>query len=220
MPTSQTDIVNFALFLIGEQKLNNPVSKTTKTGRLALTVFNQARDKILSLPHDWRHFTTREQLARHTPAPTIGTYDFAYALPNNHIRTIATIDVDGDDKVFQYKREVQGTTQVILTNEECLYLKYIVRLTDTGNWQPWFVEMVYHQIAYMISEPLKQQQEKTVSIYTLLKRSIREGVAANNKEGMDVSASNEDLDRGNADVSQAATLPAGQEARRIAERNT
>ena len=134
MPTSQTDIVNFALFLIGEQKLNNPVSKTTKTGRLALAVFNQCRDEMLALPTDWVHFRTRAQLGE-TPAPTIGTYEFAYALPDNHIRTIATIDVDGDEVVYQYRREVQGTTQVILSNESPAYISYIVRLTDTTKAQ-------------------------------------------------------------------------------------
>ena len=219
MPTSQTDIVNFALFLIGEQKLNNPVSKTTKTGRLALTVFNQCRDEMLALPVEWVYFRTRAELGAVT-APTIGTYDFAYALPDNHIRTIATIDVDGDEVVYAYRREVQGTTQVILSNESPAYISYIVRLTDTAKWPPWFTRMVYTSIAFLLSSPLKQRDDQTINMFTLLRAAIKDGIAANQKENMDVSDSNQDLDLGNDDVSKAATLSFARASRRIVQRGT
>jgi len=211
---SQTDIVNLAFALVGEEKINNIDDPGNKSAVWAKTVFNQSRDEILSLPYDWYPFRTRAELSQ-VDAPDFGRYAYAYAFPDNYIRTIATIDVDEDEIVFQYRRETRVITdsqnrqqalKILLTNEENVYMKYIVRITDTAFWPAWFTKMVYTNIAFKISAPLKQIDGFRVSIFTLLQDAITEGIQANNAEDMDVDDNYQDLDKGNTDVSDAAGI--------------
>ena len=208
---SQTEIANLALALVGEAKINNIDDPGDKSAVWIKTVLDQSRDEMLSLPQSWYPFRTRSELSQ-LDAPAFGRYSYAYGLPDNHIRTLATIDEDEDEVKFEYRMETRVTTtggrqqalKILLTNQEEVFLKYIVRIIDTSFWPAWFVKMVYTNIAFKIAAPLKQIEGYRVSIFTLLQSAISEGIAANNAEDMNVSDKYRDMDEGNEDVSEAA----------------
>ena len=223
----KTNIVNMALMLIGEEKINNlSLSGGSKSEILANTVFDQCANEIFALPYDWYPFKTRAELAEISTTPAFGTYSYQYSMPDNFVRAICTCDECGDDIVYPYRREVLVTTvndqqrseQVLLTNETEVYLKYIVRIDDIGQWPAWFNRMVYTNIAYVLSNPLKQKEELTINMFTLREQAIKEGVRANQDQDMNVDANNIDTDLGNTDVSDAATTPYSQRLRRFQAR--
>ena len=219
---SKTDLANLAFALVGEEKISNIADPNNKAAVWANTVFDQAQDEILCMPHDWYPFRTRAQLSQ-LDDPAFGRYENAFSYPDNHIRTIATIDVNEDEIMFQYRAETRITTtggrqqalKILLTNEENVYLKYIVRITDTGLWPAWFSKMVYTNIAFKIAAPLKQIDGYRVSIFTLLQDAITDGIAANNAEDMDVDENYRDLDSGNTEVSDAAGIVSSLRLRKV-----
>lgn len=219
----KTGIVNAALLLIGAKKIDSISSSGTKSARLANTIYEHCRDIIFSMPINWKFATTRAELSALSDDPAFGSYDHQYALPDDCVRIIAMVDEDGDDKEYVHRKEVyiSGSDQydVILTNEDDVYVKYIVMRNDPAKYPAWFTQLIVLKLAFFLVEPLKQDDRLYIKLKDMWTDALNDAKAGNGTEDVDVDDNDTRLDYGNKDVIDAAVTEIESETdKRIVER--
>lgn len=205
----QIGIVNLALLLDGEEKINS-LTDATKSARTATILYEQARNEIFDLPIPWRFCTARAVLSRFATAPAFG-YAYQFALPDNCRRVLNVVDAEGDDFECTYRREVAFTVEaetttehdVLLVNESECRIKYIVLRTNPAVYPAWFVKLIALNLAMMLAEPLKQDKAKENQIMGKWQYALDLATAANAQENAD-AVGGVNSDRGNTDVVDAA----------------
>ncbi len=216
---SQTDIVNAGFAITGAKQVVN-IDADTVSARLAKSLFKTERLRVTDLPVNWKFATARVQLAKMTADPPFGSYCFQYALPGNCVRVIAMVDEFGDDFEYKHRKETavaitggrEVETDVILTNEESVFIKYLRLRTDTATWPGWFGRLVSIGIAALVVAPAKQGKWDR-KIELLWKEAYLKAQESNSMEDVDVDSHNQRIEKGNMDVTQAAgfelaTIPA------------
>ncbi|NIJ34336.1 hypothetical protein [Sphingomonas oligoaromativorans] len=138
---SQTRIVNRALSLLGTAQRIASITDNTPLAKAALAVWDDARDGCLA-EHPWNFAIGRAQLAASADAPTFG-YDFAYALPADHLRWLPP--APGDRGYF--KAEQEGN--LLLSSADApLNIRYIRRVEDLSIWSIGFIVVMGHRLAW------------------------------------------------------------------------
>lgn len=204
-------MVNCALLLVGAEKLGS-MTASTKSARLANAIYDECEDEIYDLPIDFKFTTSRAQLSRLSETPAFGSYDYYYGLPNDCRRIIAMCDTDGDTKEFPWRKEVliqtSGNriiqTDVILTNEETVYVKFIVKRDDPSKYPAWFRKLIILNIATYLAEPLKQDTKLFNKLEFMWDKALNAAKSANGMEDVNVNWDNTPTDKGDNDVIDAA----------------
>lgn len=209
---SETDIINAGFAITGVQQIVT-IDDETVAARWAKSLFKTERLRVSDLPVNWKFLTSRVQLARMTADPTFGTYNYQYVLPGNCLRVIATVDELGDDFEYKHRREVSVVisggreieTDVLLTNEETVYIKYLRLRTDTATWPGWFGRLVSIGVAALVAAPVKQGKwERKIEL--LWEQAYLKAQESNSMEDVDVDGNNQRLEKGNKDVAEAASI--------------
>ncbi len=203
---SKIDIINTALMLIGAEKIN-AVTDATKAARLANSVFNVAVQRVFDLPIKWKFATARASLSVYGTDPISG-YDHQYELPAGFVRMVALIDEAGDDVEYSWTRELyvlfSGDTEtelnMLLTNEDNVFIKYIRYREDVSKWPASFVALVYISIANLLSEPLKQKTVQSKWLTEMFRIAYTSAKIANGMDDVVVGSTGRRLDEGNRDV--------------------
>lgn len=198
---SETDIVNVALIMVGEAKINN-LQENTKAARLAKSVYTIAVNEVFDMPVNWKFATTRIELSQLTSTPAFG-YDYQYGLPPDLIRIIAQVAEDNDDLEFKHRRETIGKKDVLLTNESTAFIRYIILRTNTAVYPAWFIKLIYLNIAVKLAQPLKQDDRKVQQFAQLLELATIDAEQSNAMEDVDVNQDQRRSDRGNMDILEA-----------------
>ena len=134
MSTSDVEIANTALRLIGGKRITS-FDDGSKNADSVSDIYGPLRQHLLA--HPWNFSTLRVQLAQLSTAPAFG-YDNAYTMPSDWIYTV---QVSGDDEglgIVEYREEQQGSQNVILSNEDEIYLLYSRDEEDPNLWSPNF----------------------------------------------------------------------------------
>lgn len=152
------DICNLALSYLGDEA--NIVSIDPPEGSVQAThcakFYPMARNELLEL-HPWRFATVSVQLAEvDNPGDE---WDHAYAWPSNAIRLLSIYHPDTPDKLnvetVPFSCEMNsGGDQIIFTNLEAAYAKYIRVVDDTTMFSPLFVQALAWHLAYMLAGPI------------------------------------------------------------------
>lgn len=208
--TTKINIINIALLLIGDRKINSITDKS-KRARLADETFDIAMKDVFDLPYDWRFATTRAQLSEMTDEPLFG-YDHMYAIPEDSRRIIAMVDESFDIIQFECRRELYRDTSkkppkeydVVLTNEETVRIKYVSLRENPASWPGWFVKLVYTRLAVILAEPLKQSKQDREQLRSMFQFALDDAVAGNQSEDADVNSELRNLDIGSTEVVEAA----------------
>lgn len=209
---SETDIINAGFAITGVKQIVSIDDKTV-AARWAKSLFATERLRVSDLPVNWKFLTSRVQLARMTTDPAFGTFNYQYVLPGNLLRVIATIDEYGDDFEYKWRKETaivisggrEVETDVMLTNEETVYIKYLRLRTDTATWPGWFGRLVSIGIAALVAAPVKQGKwERKIEL--LWEQAYLKAQQSNAMEDVDVDANNRRIEKGNNDVADAAGI--------------
>lgn len=204
---SKINMVNAALLLVGAKKIGS-MSDNTKSARLATTIYDQCESEVESLPINFKFMQARAELSRLTDAPIFGPYDYQYALPDSCVRITAHCDETGRKKEFAFEREVyisgDEQTDVILTNEETVYVKYMAKRTNPALYPGWYAKLIITKIALYLAEPMKQRTEIYNKLKFIWEEALSHAEDANAMESADVNWNNERLDEGNNDLINAA----------------
>lgn len=190
---TETDILNNALILIGDQPVS-VADDQTKSGRRFLQVYPMTRDALLR-GFMWNFALTRASIASSTYTPAWG-YDFAYDLPSDCLQVIQVnqwfynmaSDYYYTSDLTPWKLEGKR----ILTNFAApLNIRYTRAVTDTSEFDNNFCELLSIKLAIKLVENLKnnsgimqtlQMMYKEAKI-TALKSNAIEHYATNSIDG-------------------------------------
>lgn len=156
---SVIDICNLALIHIGEAgnvaSIDPPENSTQ--ARYCARLYPVARDEVLEA-HTWRFNTRRVALASvQVPESVAGEWTCAYGLPADCLRPFQVYCPGRTEvgKTEDFTVEVSASgDQVIYTNVEGAYLKYVIRVTDAAKFPPTFVAALSARLASKLASPM------------------------------------------------------------------
>jgi hypothetical protein len=210
MATTETTIINMAIYLVGGTSIN-ATTDSKKTARVADDLYEPVRNAVFDMAIDWKFATTRKQLSENSNEPDFG-YDHQYNMPANGRRIISMVNEDDDTIEFEWRREVYidddvsppREYDVILTNEDTVRVKYIYLRRDPAKWPGWFVNLVATNLAVWMSQPLKQSKQDREQLRSMRFTALEEALEGNGSEDVDINVENERLDKGSTEVIEAA----------------
>ena len=159
MALSVTSICNMALARIGAKRINDYEADTSLEAIQCQTHYEPLRDALLR-GHSWRFASARATLSADPTAPVF-EWDYKYALPADCLRVEGLYDATST-------YAVEGGW--LLTNDDSADLWYIRRVTDPGQFDPLFAEVLVLQLALRLVMPLSQDK--------VVRRELQEELAA------------------------------------------
>lgn len=146
----KTDIANVALGLIGGNRITS-FGQGTKNANLVNDLYDPLRLHLLAYP--WNFATQRIKLAQLTEVPTF-EFDHAYAIPSDWVYTISVHSSDAGGSTVFYREEQLNDQNVLLSNEEQIFLRYVKDEEDPNLWSPNFRRAVSSALARDLSIPI------------------------------------------------------------------
>lgn len=145
---SVISVCNRALTLLGEAAITS-LTENTKAARECNRIFDDIRRRELR-KHIWNFARTRATLAPDSVAPAFG-YNYQFTLPSDWIRTVP--QNSSADLITEGRKT--------LTNEtDTLDLVYIRDVTDVGQWDELFADVVACALAAALAEKITQSSDK------------------------------------------------------------
>lgn len=157
MAASEVDIVNMALGHLGDRANVSAISPSDGSAQAdtAARVYAHIRDWLLE-KFPWKFALRRTTLAERSDI-TMGSWDHAYAEPNNCLRIVNILPYgySTDDAGVEYDTETDESGQgLILTDAQDATCRYIHRETDPGKFSPGFTEAFSWFLAASLAGPI------------------------------------------------------------------
>ena len=146
MATSETEICNLALGLIGSPRINALTDETVSAIKCRLH-YPQVRDALLR-SHWWRFATARKTLSQDTTDPDF-QWDNQFDLPTDFLRMKALYNTN-------YSYDLEG--KKLLTDDDTAEIVYIRKVTDVAQFDPLFVDILSLQLAVILAEAIAQDR--------------------------------------------------------------
>ena len=127
--TSQTDLANIALGMIGGTRITQFTDGSNNANEVQ-NIYDELRDD-LTRKHSWNFATKRLKLAQLTEEPAFG-FDHAYPLPSDWIKTMSVHDNDDGAGTIVYKTEQVASQICIATDADEVFLRYVSRQIDVN----------------------------------------------------------------------------------------
>lgn len=153
---------------------------TTKQGRWANRNYDALRDLELTL-NTWRFAVARTSLAALAAAPAFG-YARQFQLPADFLRLISAGDIAPGVDLTEVRQSLDGQDYsieggVIVTSlSSPLKIRYVRKVTDTGQFPPYFAEVLACRVAVEAAPSLTDSNprtEKAMADYELAIRAAR-----------------------------------------------
>lgn len=171
--SSQVEIANYALTLVGEARIGS-FDDDSEAARLLNVVWPIVRDAELRA-NAWNFATRRASLAALESVPAWG-YAKQFALPDDFLRLI---EVDGQyvaaptDSPPAYQIEHGESGSVLLADLGApLRIRYGARVDDTARFDPLFAVALGCALAAAINERISQSNTKQQLIYAQYKEAL------------------------------------------------
>lgn len=180
MASSTTDIANRALTKIGEARILS-MSDDTVAGRTMRSIFEQVRDAELRRIR-WNFSMRRARLSALAVAPDWG-YAYQYQLPDGFMSLVQV-----GEYYIRPATKAKGPWQVestdagsaILTDMPApLLIRYVTRVTNSGLFDPLFVEALACRLAFEACEAITQSNTKKETLSQEYKNAISEAARCN-----------------------------------------
>jgi hypothetical protein len=206
-------VVNRMMICIGETTLAS-LGTDSKSQRLANDIFDGIVAEVFALPIEWHFATAHAELAKVATDPALG-YDHQYKLPDGCVRVISTIDENYRDIHYEYEIGVYCHTEngkvvqddVLLCDQDEVFVKYIVLRTNPGSWRAWFTKLVILTGAIEMCAPIAENDYRKMSLQRDLDTAMDTARYANGLEGMDVDIEGRDLLDGQKDIRDGFMRP-------------
>lgn len=169
---SKTDIANRALVKLGETIVTNIDTDSQKKATVLRNMWDVVRDSLLAA-YPWNFAIVRDNIAESATAPGWG-YTKAFPVPSDFL---ALLEIkDNPD----YKIENVGGSLCFVTNSGSpLYIRYIRRVDNTGEFNALFDESFSAKLAYEACEAITQSSTKKQVLGEEFKQSIKQAYANN-----------------------------------------
>lgn len=156
---SQVDAANRALSKIGDARIIS-LGDDSEAAILINNMFNVVRDSELRA-HPWNFAIKRASLAALSTTPAFG-FDNEYQIPGDCLRMLMIGESYVGSSLSNYRSMPEQAYQIeglkILTDYTApLKVKYVRQVTNTGGWDPLFVEYFATVLALELCERLAQE---------------------------------------------------------------
>ncbi len=181
--SSQVQVCNRALQKLGVAIAITNISDNTASARAMSTAWLPVLEAELRR-HRWKFSILRTNLAQISGTPANGVYGNIFQLPSDCLRVLNVGDWWPGNDISDYRgrptSEYSLENNLVLTNFGApLSLRYISRITNTGQWDSAFAETMSARLAWETCEQLTQSGEKRKLAMQEYKTAIREAIAAN-----------------------------------------
>jgi hypothetical protein len=143
MATSETDVANSALILLGADRINS-LEEDSKEARVMKELFPNIRDQLLRA-HPWNFAINTIQLAEIATAPP-ASFSKRFQIPSNVLRVLRVHDGTVGDTNFHESRVAifpwERKKQEIWTDLSPTYADVIERIETVAHWDANFAEVV------------------------------------------------------------------------------
>lgn len=155
MATTSTSICNLALIRIGAKTIND-IDADNETARTCKRIYDELRDETLAAGPEsgWKFTIERKSVAVDSTAPTFD-YDYRYRIPANpHCLRVVWVGVGGLE-LTDWARE--GNYIMTSLEDEEVDIIYVKRVDSEADFPPWFIKVLYLNIAYHLTYKFKQR---------------------------------------------------------------
>ncbi len=171
---SEVQICNRALQKLGSEPITS-LADDTKAARECSRAYADTRDAELR-DHNWNFAITRAQLPALSADPLWG-FGKQFQLPADCLRVIELNALNDPDDWT-----VEGR-QLLANAAAPLDVRYVKRETDTGVFDPLFVEVLAARLAFELAEALTQSNTKKAQAFDVYREALRKARRADAVEG-------------------------------------
>lgn len=173
---SQVEICNAALYKVGAARITS-LADGTKYANILSSIWELKRDSELQA-NWWTFAIARHEAAALDDAP-VGDWSYQYLVPSGFLAMVQLgedLSLYEDDTGPQF--EIEGGR--ILTDQAApLFMRYVKRVTNTGEFSPLFAEALACRLAVELCEAATQSLPKKELLIQQYKAAIREARRAN-----------------------------------------
>lgn len=173
MATSDVQIANYALTLLGAKRIN-ALSEDTNEARNINAVFGLIRESCLS-EHEWNFAIKRANLGLLSDTPEFD-FDYKFQLPNDCVRVVKTDLPKGS------RYQIEG--REILCDSETLKIKYIQNVTDAARFSAPFVKYFAYRLAEEVAYPITGSKGLEADLFQKAEAIKNSGFGLDSVEGI------------------------------------
>ena len=126
---SKTEIANKTLSKIGDRRVSNIETDSSERAQVINSMFDMVRDQLLAA-FPWNFAIKRASLAKDVVAPVWG-YSNYYTVPTDFLSLLS---------IQNNPRYLMENGKIATDEGAPLKIRYVKRVTDTGNFDVWFDE--------------------------------------------------------------------------------
>ena len=142
---SEVQICNLALLKFGSVTINS-LTDSTPEAQACNVYYSLMRDQML-YAHTWNFAMARADISAELSATPAFQWDYAYQLPVDCLRVV---ELYGSDDTW----EIEGNNLLTDLDEE-IYIRYINKITTTGDFSPAFVNCLATRLAAELAAKIK-----------------------------------------------------------------
>ena len=179
---SSVDIANSALTKLGESRIMS-LDDNVKAAREINAIFTLRRDKLLRA-FNWNFAMKRSSLPALSDAPDWG-YTVAYQMPSDCLRMVQVNDIWVIPGLSDYMSgpdaepfRIEGQT-IVTDYSAPLKVRYIRRVTNSGEFDAAFVEAFAYDLAHEACEAITQSNTKKESMRMGRADEIKDAIRSN-----------------------------------------
>jgi len=180
MASSETDIVNVALILLGQPTILQ-LDDDNDVARTANTLWADVRDAVLS-EHPWNRCTKIVTLSKTPRDPgwvtTERSYSYEYLYPPDCLRLL-----EPEDDLAKWEAGVSSTGEaVVWSDTDGLTVKYICRNTNVSQYSAWLSLALSKKMAAELALPITQSLSKATNAATAYDVHLRKAKGMDGQE--------------------------------------
>lgn len=176
LPTSDVEIVNLALDLLGEKPISDIQDPETPMEALCARWYDVTRQALLE-GYSWNFANTGEAIPR-GGTPTVALYPDYYSFPNDYLKL--TSIHDPKYPLSRYNYRIEGKKLLIDNGgESSIDVWFIHDITDIGQYSPLFIYLLAGELALVLAYKINRKGEALTRIKTFVDIYRQRALAAN-----------------------------------------
>lgn len=173
MASSQTDIYNLALILLGSQTIMSPTDGS-KNSRILNAVYDIERQSELRKAPAWNFAIKMVKLPASSVTPVFDR-QYSYPLPSDFLAEVPPYP----ESNYQDRDWVIQSGQIYTNYQPPLNFRYVSNVVDTGLFDPCFVKALAAKLAETVCEAITQSTGKLQTANVRYKQARDEAAKAN-----------------------------------------
>ena len=173
---SNVQLCNLALSRLGAATITS-LTDNTAEAKLCNTFFSDIADEVMA-EGSWTSTMTRAELAKTTNTPEFGfTNEFQLPVDPWALKIISI----NEDTVGDTEYAIEGDK--LLTDSDSIKIRYVARLTNTGDWDIYLQRAFVARLASELVYPLTGDTRKSELEYQRYLKIVQESLALNGQQG-------------------------------------